>query len=103
MLVSICFRRYLAEQVFNARCIADVQMVEPVARMVAQRAERVEIAGVGQFVKIDDAGVRFRNQISADRRTDKACTAGHYDAHKDTFELRDHVRHSDFLRKSLAA
>src|SRR5271165_7314606 len=76
------FRRYFVKQLSYARLVANIHPLETIARIAAHSAERLEIAGVSQFVNIDDAGVRFIHEITAYRRPNKARAACYNDAHK---------------------
>ena len=55
-----------------ARCVANVRLLELIARIAGNAGEIIEISGVGQFV--DDADfVRARlDQVAHHRRSDEA-------------------------------
>jgi len=45
-----------AEQVGDEAAVADVPAHKEVPRIIAHRVERIEVAGIREFVEVDDAG-----------------------------------------------
>ena len=56
--------------------IANIHLLERIARIPRHAGERFKIASVGELVDIDDGIRRMLNDVADDGRTDKAGTAG---------------------------
>ena len=69
-------RLMLGKEALDERAIADVAVHEHVLGRVARRRERVEIAGVGQLVEIDDALAVLRERLEHEVRADETGAAG---------------------------
>ena len=64
------------EGILHGRGIGDIGADELVARIVLDRRERGEIAGIGQFVDHQHIVIGVGDQMAHDRRADKARAAG---------------------------
>lgn len=64
----------LAEHAVELGAVADVDAFEGVARVVSDRLQRLEVAGVGQLVDVDHRVCGAGNDVTHDGRTDEAGT-----------------------------
>jgi hypothetical protein len=69
----------LRQQAANQFAITDVTADEDVVRVRAQRGQRVDIAGIGQFVEIDDAEAALRHEAEHEIAADESGAAGDQD------------------------
>ena len=83
--VDVAFRRevhdriglVLAEQRRHRFAVADVGLLESVARILCDRLQRLEVAGVGELVDVDDRMLGRSQGTPDDGRADEAGAAGH--------------------------
>jgi hypothetical protein len=73
--------RRLAEQAVHQRRIADVAVHEPVPRVVGDRRQVLQVAGVGQLVERDDVGVVMGEDVTDECRADKSGPSGDEQLH----------------------
>jgi hypothetical protein len=70
-------RLVLLEQRQHLGLVADIAAHEGVTRVLLQRGQIVQIAGVGQFVIIDNRLIRLSQPVEDKVRTYEASTACH--------------------------
>jgi hypothetical protein len=64
------------KQPVNGTPIADVDLLEPIARIVGDCRQRVRIGRVGQLVDVDHLHIRLRQQMADHSRADEPGSAG---------------------------
>ena len=64
------------ERFRNRPPVADVDLGEAVVRRIADRGQRLQIAGIGQRVEVEHRGA-LGDQAPADGRADESRAAGH--------------------------
>ena len=72
-------RLEVVEELSDALGVADVELCEAVEGGVLDFLEAFEVSGVGEFVEVADIGQAVADQMSDERRADKACAASHDD------------------------
>ena len=85
--VDMAFRRQMHQCIGLVRgkhalklgAVADIHLLEGIARAGGHRFERLEIAGISELVYIDHAVVGVPDDMAHKRRADKAGTAGDED------------------------
>jgi hypothetical protein len=60
--------------------VADIGLLEGIARIAGDRRQGFGIGGIGQLVEIDDRRVRLGDQMAAERGADEAGPARHKNA-----------------------
>jgi len=61
--------------------IADIRLFKDVARLIARRAQRFQIAGIGELVDVDHGLVSLGNILANHCRSDKAGAACNDESH----------------------
>jgi len=72
-------RLVLGQQAVEQRAVADVALDEDVARIVLERGQGLEIAGVGELVEVDDRFVALGDPVEDEIGADEAGAAGNQD------------------------
>jgi hypothetical protein len=67
------------ENVAQRGAVADIDVLEAIARIPGHRLEGLEIAGIRELVDVDDLLARLRDQEPHESRADEARSAGHQD------------------------
>jgi hypothetical protein len=65
--------------------VADIHLLEGIARAGGHRFERLEIAGISEFIYINHRMFGVADNVADKSRTDKAGTAGDEDFHSKHF------------------
>ena len=74
------------EQPGDQLAVADVAVHEVVATVVGDRVQRIEVAGVGQLVEIDDRALFLGQPLAHEATADEAGAAGNQDCvHENPF------------------
>ena len=71
------------EDALERGAVADIGLLEGVARVAGHGGKRLQVAGVGEFVEINDALVGVLDQVADKGGADKAGTAGDEKGHGD--------------------
>ena len=74
-------RSEIREHALDRVPVADVGLHEAVARIAGDVAQRLEIAGIGEFVDVADLVIGLADQEPAHGRSDETRASGHDDAH----------------------
>ena len=93
--VDMAFRRQMHDRVGietrknlgNGRTIADIGAAEAIARMTLHRSKRGEIAGIGQLVDDQHLVIGVTDEMSDQRRSDKARSTRDHNLHRGSFAL----------------
>jgi len=72
----------LLEDAGDLRGVANVDLLEVMARVVARLGQRGEVAGIRQLVDVHDLDVGLADQLADDRRTDETGAPGQQDLHR---------------------
>ena len=68
----------LRKQVAHGARVTDIALLELIAGIVRHGLQRIEVAGVGQFIEHDHTGVGLGDQLAHQRRADEPGAAGHH-------------------------
>ncbi|MNZ86156.1 hypothetical protein D3C78_1049720 [compost metagenome] len=71
----------LAEHSLDFKTVADIDLLEGVTLAGTSFGQGFEVTSVGQLVEVDHAVASIVDDVTNDRRTDEAGTAGNKDFH----------------------
>ncbi|MCY1398211.1 hypothetical protein D9M71_132370 [compost metagenome] len=69
----------LGEYLVQSRYIADICLIEVIARRAVHIGQRLQVAGIGELVDVGDLVIGILDQVTNHRRSDEAGSAGYED------------------------
>ncbi|MNN53385.1 hypothetical protein D3C81_1681340 [compost metagenome] len=77
-----CSGAKLGEYLVQSRCIADICLIEVIARRAVHIGQRLQIAGIGELVEVGDLVICVLDQVADNCRSNEAGTAGDKNSHQ---------------------
>ncbi|MNG31492.1 hypothetical protein D3C84_1173100 [compost metagenome] len=76
------YRLKLGKHRIECSTVTDIHLIEAIAWRGGCRAQRLQVAGIGEFVEVGDLCGSVVDQVANYSRADKASAAGNKNAHQ---------------------